>query len=209
MSSSTTYIGYAVAGLMTVTCVRNIAAGYVKEDFEVFKGVAKEEWRRLAIVCPLLVGAMLVVLTLLYDKVSGPLAKILQFSWLSLLADPKEKAGTNLVVMAGASIPYFGVVFIVLLFLNLPGMARSEEEMFREGTKSWVDGVPRSLAFGLMHCVVGVPIAVGLALMIPGLWFTREYFKGGVDRSTRVHSAYNMILIVVLAFYLIPMTLHR
>jgi hypothetical protein len=210
MASSLALVSYAVAAAMTVSCVRNIAAGYVKEDFLVFKGIEKKEWARLAITCPLLILALLVALIGLYDHVTGPAAKVLQFSWLSLLASPTDKtAGTNLIVTAGASVPYFGIVFLVLLFLNLPGMARSEEEMFREGTKSWRDGIPRSLAFGLVHCLVGVPVAAGLALVIPGLWFTREYFQGGVDRSTRVHAFYNMMMIPLLAIFVIQATLHK
>ncbi len=210
MASSLTVVSYLVAGAMTISCVRNIKEGYVKEDFKVFHAVEKNEWLRLSVVCPLLIGALFAALYGMYDYVGGAAAKVLQFSWLTLLSTPEEKVhGTNLIVAAGSSIPYFGVIFLGLLFLNLPGMARAEEEMFREGTKSWKDGVPRSLAFGLMHCIVGVPVAAGLALMIPGLWFTREYFQGGVDRSTRVHAFYNMIMIPILAYFIISTTLHK
>ena len=210
MASTLSYISYGVAAVMTVQCVRNITAGYVKEDFEVFKGLAKQEWFRLARICPVLVAIVFGLIIAAFTYPTGVFAKVLQWSWLSLIASKEDSAqGTNLVVAAGTNIPYFGVVFLALLFFNLPGMARNEEEMFRRGTKSWWDGVPRSLAFGMMHCIVGVPVAVGLALMIPGLWFTQEYFKGGIDRSTRVHAFYNMIMVPGLGVYAILATLHR
>lgn len=210
MASTLSYISYGVAALMTIQCVRNVTAGYVKEDFEVFKGQEKKEWFRLVGMCPVLVVAVFGVIFVLYSCTTGVLAKIMQFSWLSLVASPKESAqGTNLVVSAGTSIPYFGFVFLALLFLNLPVMARNEEELFRRGTKSWWDGMPRSLAFGMMHCIVGVPVCAGIALMVPGLWFTHEYFLGGTDRSTRVHAFYNMCLIPGVALYAIVASLHR
>jgi hypothetical protein len=210
MVSSLSIVSYVVAATMTVTCVRNIAVGYVKEDFQVFHGLGKKEWLRLLTVCPLLICTMFGAFLGLYYKVGGPAAKVLQFSWVSLLASPTEnKQGANLIVAAGTSIPYFGLVFLALLFFNLPGMARSEEEMFREKTKSWRDGIPRSIAFGLFHCIVGVPVAVGLALTIPGLWFTQEFFWGGVDRSTRVHAVYNMLMIPAIAVSVILSTVHR
>jgi len=138
----------------------------------------------------------------LYDAIPA-VNKIMQFSWPQLFAGPNEKnVGTNLGVSAGASIPIFGAIFVLLLFLNLPGLARNEEEVYRDGTKDWIDAIPRSIRFGMMHCIVGVPIAAGIALALPGLWFTSEYFKGGVTRSTRVHAIYNMILVSVLAVYL-------
>jgi hypothetical protein len=107
-------------------------------------------------------------------------------------------------VLAGTEIRYFPIVFVTLLFVNLPRLARMEEEDFRKGTRNWAHAVPRSLRFGLYHCFVGVPLFAGVALALPGLWFTLQYFKGGTDRSTLYHTAYNMVVLgVVLGFVII------
>ena len=59
--------------------------------------------------------------------------------------------------------------------------------------------IVRSITFGLVHCIIGVPIGVGLALSLAGVWFTIQYIKGGLDRSTLYHSAYNLnIALIVL-----------
>lgn len=116
----------------------------------------------------------------------------MRFSWLSLLAAPGQpESGTNLMVAGSAQAPWIGLPFTLLLFLNLPRLARYEEEAFRYGTKNWTQGALRSLRFGLTHCLVGVPVGFGLALGIGGLWFTDRYFRGGVPLSTRYHAVYN------------------
>ncbi len=93
---------------------------------------------------------------------------------------------------------YFGPVYLILFAFNLPRLAVMEEEMFRQGTESWVDGVLRSICFGLAHCLVGVPISAGLAITIGGLWFTHQYFIGGVELSTIHHTTYNLIAVSVI-----------
>jgi hypothetical protein len=198
-----------VAAVMTFSCVRNIAVGHVKEDFGILRNVDRKEWIRVALTCPLLGCVTIGTYYLLcYVNEHSLIGKILNFSWLQLLASPKDNVtGTNLIVSGGASIPFFGVFFCALLLVNMPGLALSEEESFRRGTKSWLDAVPRSIAFGMMHCLVGVPVSVGIALTLAGLWFTFEYFKGGVERSGRVHACYNMMLVVMLMGFLIWMTL--
>jgi len=116
-------------------------------------------------------------------------------SWLYLLPGWGSQA-VNLNVLP-ATIKYFGPFFLVLLALNLPTLARSEELKYRQGTRDWRDALGRSVRFGLVHCVVGVPLYAGLALTVSGLWFTLQYFRGGVDRSTLHHVAYNLTVTLV------------
>jgi hypothetical protein len=134
---------------------------------------------------------------------SGIREPLLNFSWLQLLGTKQHpEAGGNLMISGALEIPLVGLFFLVLLFLNLPRLARYEEDAFRRGTKNWKDGCLRSLRFGLVHCLVGVPICYGLGLGIGGLWFTWHYFKGGVRRSTTVHALYNATLLLALAVIL-------
>lgn len=112
-------------------------------------------------------------------------------------SDLQTDHGTNIHILP-AYIKYFGLVFLVLVLINVPYFARFEEEMFREGLTSWEIGIWVSIGFGLAHCLVGVPIGAGLGISIAGIWFTHQYFVGGVDLSTIHHSAYNLILFSVL-----------
>jgi hypothetical protein len=43
---------------------------------------------------------------------------------------------------------------------------------------------------------------VGLALAVGGLWFTHQYFRGGVERSTVHHLTYNLLVAVAMIVYL-------
>lgn len=105
--------------------------------------------------------------------------------------------GTNLSLIP-ADVKYFGAIFLVLMIFSLPGYAHTEEEWFREGTLDWMHGLRLSITFGLVHCLVGVPFAAGLVISIAGLWFTHQYFVGGIELSTVHHTTYNLIIISTL-----------
>jgi hypothetical protein len=191
-------VGYLFAAYVTVTCVRRLAKGGLKEDFSVFKGRTWQTWIQV------LVGDVLAVSVLTIAAIYSDRApNWLQFSWLTLLAGKGEQVQSSNLMLAGAQIPLFGIPFILLLVLNLPQFAAAEEEMFRDGTKDWLQAIPRSLGFGLMHMIVGVPLWCGLALAVPGMWFTAQYFKGGLSRSTMAHAVYNFMLIGVLFWYVL------
>ena len=67
------------------------------------------------------------------------------------------------------------------------------------------------LRFGLIHLIMGIPIAVALALSIGGWYFQWAYLRGyrqggreaGVLESTRSHLAYNLVVLVLVAVYLV------
>lgn len=130
--------------------------------------------------------------------------RVFGWSWLSMLATESDGpvSGQNLNLSA-VKIRWFGVLFTALLALNIPRLARLEEAAFRRGTKSWTDALPRSLKFGFMHMIVGVPVAAGLCLTLSGLWFTWNYFRGDVRRSTFAHALYNYIVLIALAYFLV------
>jgi hypothetical protein len=114
------------------------------------------------------------------------------FGWgLASLLKTKNKG--NILVMP-MNIKYFGIIFGGVLLLNLPKYAMMEEEMFRQGTNGWAEALAMSVVFGLVHCLVGVPVGVGLALSVAGTWFNYQYFQGGVELSAQHHFTYNLII---------------
>ena len=121
-------------------------------------------------------------------------------SWIYLLPGFHDHA-TNIAVIP-IQVKYLGIAYIPLLALSVPGLARGEEMSYRYGTVGWKNGVVRSVRFGLAHCVAGVPLYGGLALTVGGLWFTLQYFRGGVERSTLHHATYNWIVLFV-ALYVV------
>lgn len=125
---------------------------------------------------------------------------IFKWSLFSLFKSREEKmqgkqlSGTNINLMP-MQVKYFGLLFALLVMVNVPSWAMIEEKWFRAGTAGWVDGLFVSFLFGMAHCLAGVPIGAGVAITFAGLWFTHQYFVGGIEISALHHTAYNLILI--------------
>ena len=200
MPSALTVIEVAITVFLTVQFVRNIATTHARRGWLAFLRFGPWGMLKIFLISiPIIAIVLTVGITLITVS-----PKILGFTWLQIFSSPDHKeAGTNLMVAGATKIPAFGVLFLVLFMANIPRLARIEEEQFRRGTKDWKDGAWRSLRFGLAHCIVGVPVGIGLALGLGGLWFTYQYFKGGVGRSTVYHSIYNWILAVFLFVFLV------
>lgn len=120
---------------------------------------------------------------------------IMGLSWLNLFG--KEGANFNII---GWDIKYFGVVILLLIMMNLPGLAAWEEDIFRKGTKNWLDAMVRSVVFGFMHMLVGAPVYGALFLTITGIFYTLMYFVGGTELSTKAHFQFNFLLVTILLF---------
>lgn len=102
------------------------------------------------------------------------------------------------------------LVFMALVVTALPLFANAEERMFRSGAQRWSGRkrVLKVLQFGLIHAVIGIPIGVALALSVGGAYFMSVYLRSYVLtgsaaeatlESTRAHTAYNTLIIVVVA----------
>ena len=62
----------------------------------------------------------------------------------------------------------------------------------------------RSLSFGMVHAIIGIPIAVALALSVGGVYFMNVYLRrfrsslsveDAVMESTAAHTAYNTAIL--------------
>lgn len=145
-------------------------------------------------------------------------------NWSLLLLVGQEETGN--VASAGLQVGLpFALPYIVLLLACLPMLALVEEYWFRRGTRGWGDGLWRSLLFGLVHMLVGVPLGVALLGLSPvGLVFTAVYLRAarqpappdqtpafatwrfvaataaerrGIDASALQHLAYNTIAVAL------------
>ena len=107
------------------------------------------------------------------------------------------------------------VIFVSLLLIGLPLLVEGEEWAFRKGaqSRSRAANARRSILFGLVHALVGIPIGVAMALSVGGFYFTWAYLRvwrrtgseeAALLESTRSHLAYNLVIagIVIVALAL-------
>ena len=196
---STTWqvVRYAWCALLTWMLIRDMNGGRLREAWAVARRVTFSVLIQNVLVIAATVGVGLTLLRLL---------PALDRSWLYLLPGVDGHAG-NLGLMP-VQIKYFGIAFLLLFAVSVPELARREETQYRRSTKDWRQGMWRSLRFGLAHCVVGVPLYGGLALTVGGLWFTFQYFRGGVEGSTLHHAVYNWIVVSAALVAAILWSLH-
>ena len=186
------FLKYGFSVLIIASLLFPLLKGKMQPYFYLFRLLRpRMVFESIFVVCAVITTAMALV----------KLFPFLDRSWLYLIP-VSDGESTNLAVMP-ATLKYVGLIFLVLLALCLPRFAYTEEVKYRHGTQDWRDGFKRSLQFGLAHCLMGVPLYVGLALTVGGLWFTLQYFKGGVERSTAYHLAYNLLVLALLSTYLI------
>jgi membrane protease YdiL (CAAX protease family) len=128
---------------------------------------------------------------------------ILKFSWISFITSG-ESRGSNLATTPLSS----GYVLIVLIFwvvmtLCLPYLAKIEEIMFRSNVLKRSDRIKKSIIFGLIHMIMGIPLYIALVICVMGYIYSYKYYKAyikggdelGLAASTSLHAKYNFILI--------------
>jgi ABC-type multidrug transport system permease subunit len=144
-----------------------------RKDF----GFILRVWQQFRLSMIVEIPSMLIVLSiailLLYQ------VPLLQYGWMNLFyqdggniafAPFQEGAQSDNGLIRAACIG-----LLALFFVAFPFFAKYEEEAFRRGHYQWKDIAVKSVQFGLMHLIVGIPIAVGIALIIPGLFYGYKY----------------------------------
>ena len=100
------------------------------------------------------------------------------------------------------------VVFMTLLVIGLPLLVEGEEWVFRRGAefRTRAGNARRSVLFGLVHALIGIPIGVAMALSVGGFYFTWAYLsawratgseEAALAESTRSHLAYNLVIAAI------------
>lgn len=193
-------IKFAFAAYLAYDFVQYLRSGQLKRHLTVFAKRTPLEWAKAF----LLVAAEVAVVFGIIYALWAANEKIFSWSWLNLVATPAdgENPGTNLIVSSTQN-KWFGPAFIILLALNIPRLARREEEIFRRGTTDFSDALIRSTKFGFMHMIVGVPIAAAVALCFSGLFFTWRYKVGRIRESSYYHSVHNLALVGYIAFLVV------
>ena len=154
---------------------------------------------------PLVLAAVVAVMVVLFTFV--PYA---DKGWWSLLGGQGNPAFGQTSRTAGTVFEWLiPTVFVMLLVPALPLFAQREEEIFRVGAeaRTRLGRLKKSVLFGLVHAVVGIPVGAALALSVGGVYFTHCYLRAvrrhgrrddGLLESTRAHTAYNGVIVALL-----------
>jgi hypothetical protein len=120
----------------------------------------------------------------------------------------KDGVNANVAILNNSSsispiITIFICLFLVLFF---PKAAYSEEKTFRHGIINLKDSIWSNIKFGLIHCILGVPIWIGLCLSLMGFILTMRYiyeyqktnsYDMALCASTSLHGKYNIIALTI------------
>lgn len=147
----------------------------------------------------LFIGVSLSVVFILYLEPPA----WLKFSWISFISDGQSQ---NLVTspMTSGFTPIV-LVFWILMVFSIPYLAKIEEVIFREGVIDIGTRIKKSIIFGMVHMVMGIPLFVAMLLCITGFIFSvryvRSFKKFGSEvallHATSLHMKYNFILITI------------
>ncbi len=180
-------------------------------------GFVKQVWMRFRVgmflQCFLLLILIITVAETLVMYVPG-----MKYGWLHLFVSGGGNALVAPVTDASSSayrlLRLVPIAFCLAFLVAIPFLAKAEEEMFRQGCTKWKDIWWKSTKFGLLHCIVGIPIGFGVALIMSGLFYAYHYKRTlekntgtlgylraddeAVVVSTTYHSMYNSIVITIL-----------
>jgi hypothetical protein len=155
-------------------------------------------WRHIWPV-PLVVAAVATTAVLLI-QVPG-----LDWGWWQALGGEGNPVFGQTDQTAGSALDWvIPLVFLLCLAPALALFAEAEERRFRSGAEFWSTGrrIRMCVSFGLVHALIGIPIGVALALSIGGAYFTTRYLafgggEAGLLESTRAHTAYNALIMIL------------
>src|SRR3954470_9612529 len=201
-----------LVGVRLVSAARVAIGGPARQHTrEIVGGLA----RRHFLFAPLALTGVLVAAAALYT------IPPLRFGWWTAIGGTGNIVTGGTTRTAGTALEWLvPLVFLALLAPALPLFAEREELIFRRGAEHWSfrRRTTQGVKFGLVHLIMGIPIAVALALSVGGWYFTWAYLRGfrrshgdqhaAVMESTRTHLAYNGTIIgfvgLVLAGSLLP-----
>jgi hypothetical protein len=157
------------------------------------------------------VPVLIAVLTVATPLLMVPGLDFGWWTWLGGTGNPVVGVGPK-GVTPGPLETIIPIVFVTLLLIGLPLLVEGEEWVFRRGAeyRDRAANARRSVLFGLVHALIGIPIGVAMALSIGGFYFTWAYLRAwratgsedeALGESTRSHLAYNLVIagIVIVA----------
>ncbi|MCB1001198.1 MAG: hypothetical protein KDB40_18025 [Acidimicrobiales bacterium] len=200
---ASTVITVAVLGFMATRLVGGVRASRSSSGRAVVSAVLRRlRWRHVWPI-PIVLTAVIVVASALM-AVPG-----LDWGWWTAVGGEGNPVFGSSEATAGTVWEWVvPAVFMVLLVPALPLFAHAEERLFRRGAEHWNRRrrVGKTVQFGLVHAIVGIPIGAALALSLGGAYFLAVYLRAhrrgastadATLESTTAHTAYNGAIIVI------------
>jgi hypothetical protein len=198
-----TVLSVAVLGFMAVRLVSGVRVARTRSGRRVVAAVRQRaRWHH--------VWPVPVVLTLVVVAASVlMLVPGLDWGWWSAIGGDGNPVFGSTESTSGTAWEWVvPLLFVALLVPALPLFAHAEERMFRTGAEHWSPArrALKTLQFGLVHALIGIPIGAALALSIGGAYFMRVYLRefarsGSSNeatlQSTTAHTVYNGVIIAV------------
>ena len=201
--SLTTLVSVCVLGFMAVRLVSGVRISNSTAGRELVRGVrSRIGWRHVWPV-PVVLAVVVIAASLLM-QVPG-----LDWGWWSALGGEGNPVFGSTDATIGTVWEWvIPLVFMALLLPALPLFAHAEERMFRRGAETWSRRrrVLKTVQFGLVHALIGIPIGAALALSLGGSYFLLAYLRSyrttgsrfeATMESTTAHTAYNAVIIAI------------
>lgn len=157
---------------------RSLASGARRHSVELVRGLRLRHFLPV----PVVIGAVLAAAVAL--TTIPPLA----FGWWTAIGGEGNPAFGVTERTAGTAFELVvPAIFVGLLIPALPLLVEREEQIFRLGAEGWSTPkrLGRTLLFGLVHALVGIPIGFALALSIGGAHFLLGYLRAWRDTGSR------------------------
>lgn len=196
-----TVLSVAVLGFMAVRLVTGVRVSRSRSGRRVVAAVKHRlGWRHVWPV-PIVLTLVIIAASLIM-AVPG-----LDWGWWSAIGGDGNPVFGSTESTSGTAWEWLiPLVFIGLLIPALPLFAHAEEHMFRTGAEHWSPSrrLWKTIQFGAVHALIGIPVGAALALSIGGAYFMRaylrEYARTGSSNeatleSTTAHAAYNGVII--------------
>lgn len=204
-----TVLSVAVLGFMAVRLMTGVRVSRSRSGRRVVAAVRQRlGWRH--------VWPVPIVLTLVIVA-AGALMSVpgLDWGWWSAIGGDGNPVFGSTDQTSGTALAWLiPLVFVALLVPALPLFAHAEERMFRSGAEHWSTRrrILKTLQFGLVHALIGIPVGAALALSIGGAYFMRVYLRdfrrtGSSDDATlesaTAHTVYNGVIISVVVIAIV------
>jgi hypothetical protein len=138
---------------------------------------------------------------------------ILDYSLYNIFGVNNKEENANIVTKPMEFSKYVFIPYYLLLLYVLPMFAHLEEKQYRSGITDWYNGVKYSIAFGLIHLIMGISFWIVIPLSVMGFvyFLVYRYFRlnkqysdeDATMMSTIIHARYNILLISLLVLVLV------
>lgn len=102
--------------------------------------------------------------------------------------------------LAPIKLRFLWLPYALALSCCIPLLAFFEEEIFRNGTHTWLRGlIWGGLAFGLVHLVSCVTVRMSIYLSLIGVALVGIYMEGGLLAVFVTHASYNLLALALVS----------